>query len=54
MILLIDVLLYGIIEERTDGKTGRLYQPTSKIAEKVYAKKQEEEDKAVAEAKKVF
>lgn len=39
-------------EERTDGKTGRLYQPTSKIAEKVYAKKQEEEDKAVAEAKK--
>lgn len=38
-------------EERSDGKTGKLYQPTSKIAEKVYAKKQEEEDKAVAEAR---
>ncbi|XP_071838285.1 U2 snRNP-associated SURP motif-containing protein-like [Apostichopus japonicus] len=38
-------------EERTDAKTGRLYQPTSKVAEKVYAKKQEEEDRVLAEAR---
>lgn len=39
--------------ERSDGKTGKLYKPTSKIAESVYAKQQraiEEAQKARAES----
>ncbi|XP_041483275.1 U2 snRNP-associated SURP motif-containing protein-like isoform X2 [Lytechinus variegatus] len=41
--------------ERSDGKTGKLYKPTSKIAESVYAKQQraiEEAQKARAESQK--
>lgn len=49
--LILKIVKLFISEERTDAKTGRLYQPTSKVAEKVYAKKQEEEDRVLAEAR---